>query len=120
MNGRSSDHGFTLVELLVVVAIVAILSGLLLPALSSAKENGRMAKWMGNVHQIAVAVSLYVQDEHFYPPMLYHSLPCAPAKAWYENVKPYLGNWTNGVFVCPSFKYKQVGTAGGLLQQVGH
>lgn len=57
-----SQHAFTLVELLVVIALLATLAGLLLPAFGRAKESGRATVCLGNLHQIGLALQLYVQD----------------------------------------------------------
>jgi prepilin-type N-terminal cleavage/methylation domain-containing protein/prepilin-type processing-associated H-X9-DG protein len=55
---------FSLLELLVVVAVIASLAALVLPALSRAKEAGRRAACLSNLHQIGVALQLYVQDNN--------------------------------------------------------
>src|SRR5262245_43038337 len=54
--------GFTLVELLVVIAVIAVLTALLLPALGSAKEKGRRTACLSNLREVALAARLYMDD----------------------------------------------------------
>jgi len=62
-------RAFTLIELMVVIAIVAILAALLLPTLGRAKESGRRIACASNLRQIELALSLYVDDhEGLFPP----------------------------------------------------
>jgi prepilin-type N-terminal cleavage/methylation domain-containing protein/prepilin-type processing-associated H-X9-DG protein len=62
---------FTLVELLVVLAIIAILAALLLPAIARTKESGRSTGCISNLHQIGIALQLYVQENQNRLPSMY-------------------------------------------------
>ncbi|MBQ7394924.1 MAG: DUF1559 domain-containing protein [Lentisphaeria bacterium] len=66
-------YSFTLIELLVVIAIIAILAGILMPALSSARERGRSASCVSNLKSIGVAAMQYSDDFYDYV------LPTTPA-----------------------------------------
>jgi prepilin-type N-terminal cleavage/methylation domain-containing protein len=61
-RGQSGRRAFTLIELIVVIAIVALLAAVLLPALAAAKERGRRAACLSNLRQIGIAIELYAPD----------------------------------------------------------
>ena len=66
---RFSRPGFTLVELLVVIAVIAILAALLLPALSRAKTAAQGATCLNHLKQWGMATHLYAADNNdFLPP----------------------------------------------------
>jgi prepilin-type N-terminal cleavage/methylation domain-containing protein/prepilin-type processing-associated H-X9-DG protein len=71
---------FTLVELLVVLAIIAILAALLLPVLGRAKEEARATVCLGNLHQAGLALQIYVQENNNKMPVM-RDAPTDPAVA---------------------------------------
>ena len=99
--------GFTLVELLVVVGILALLTALLLPVFGRVRENGRRAACQSNLHQIGLAMQEYLQDnDHRY----------LPANIGFPHpLLAYVGG--NAVFLCPDISEAQqerLGQEGGV------
>lgn len=65
---RSSRSGFTLVELLTVMTIIAIIAALLFPVLSQAREGARKSTCLSNLRQLGNAIALYQADyDGLYP-----------------------------------------------------
>ncbi len=67
MNARSNSRGFTLIEILVVVAIIALLISILLPSLSKAREQTRMQVCKSNMRQVMTGMLLYVHEYKVLP-----------------------------------------------------
>jgi len=61
-RAQATKRAFTLVELLVVIAVISLLAALLLPALSNAQEKGRRAACLSNLRQVALAARVYMED----------------------------------------------------------
>jgi prepilin-type N-terminal cleavage/methylation domain-containing protein/prepilin-type processing-associated H-X9-DG protein len=97
--------GFTLVELLVVIAVIAILAAILYPVLAMAREAARRTSCLSNLRQIGTSIQVYMQDyDGTYP-----TNPGAPSGSnpesqniypFFVKLFPYHRNYQ--LFICPS------------------
>ncbi len=89
-------EGFTLVELLVVIAVIAILISLLLPGIQSVRESARRTQCATNLHQMSAAVHNYESAHGSLPPGVVDksgpivSLPQGHDQGWLGTLLPYL------------------------------
>ncbi len=86
-------HGFTLIELLVVIAIIAMLAAILFPVFAKAREKARTNSCLNNQRQIAIAVSMYIQDNDE------KLFPDPGNRAWSSCLKMYN---EPSIYDCPS------------------
>ncbi|TVQ33565.1 MAG: type II secretion system protein [Phycisphaeraceae bacterium] len=70
-RGSSPARAFTLIELLVVISIIAVLIGLLLPALAGVRDAARNVACLSNLHQISVGWNTYLNDHVRFPSQQY-------------------------------------------------
>jgi prepilin-type processing-associated H-X9-DG protein/prepilin-type N-terminal cleavage/methylation domain-containing protein len=101
--------GFTLVELLVVIGIIALLMGLLLPALGRAREAARRSTCLSNIRQIGQAFAAYVSEHKGRLPVQMNNVPdflhpdvreTQPSYA--SLLLPYYGPAAKDIYICPS------------------
>src|SRR5665213_1803247 len=105
LKSRSTQvAAFTLIERLVVVAIIGILASMLLPALAQAKDSARRIKCTSNVHQLSLANMMYASDNAG------DYTPRNNIERWPTLLFPYYK--TTNILICPSETNSSPATGG--------
>src|SRR4051812_36775555 len=111
MNRRRQRPGFTLVELLVVLAIIALLIAILIPALNAVRERANRLKCMSNLRAIGQAMKIYAHDNKGqYPRTLYAD--GSAAYFFYDETRPepfsganlHVNDVTGGMFLLVRYR----------------
>ena len=103
---RMCARKFTLIELLIVVAIIALLAAMLLPALNKARTRAKEIRCINNMKQFSPALSLYCSDNEDILP--FHGEWVR--SEWRERIHPYVKNGAapdnthNPIFTCPEWE----------------
>lgn len=97
--------GFTVVELLAALAVVAVLVGIIIPVLGYSGEKSRSAKCVANLHGIGVLFSLYAADHQLRIPTAYETVD-NQFRVWHQELWFYAGTGNRlehfPIFRCPS------------------
>lgn len=112
LRRKSRAHAFTLMEMMVTVAIIAVLAGLLFPTMNTVMEKAKIARCASNLRQLGIGANAYASDHNGYyppfptaPPYLYFmtGLPAGKATWMYFGALYEEGYISDGrVFYCPS------------------
>lgn len=119
-KARAARLGFTLIEILVVVAIVGILAALLLPAIGRVRESANQAKCVSNLKMLSAALLIAAGENNGILPMALDQSPTQDQPNWMNKVSNSVGCWsssvTNGgqpnssIYNCPTTKRKGTGS----------
>ena len=100
--GRPAKSGFTLVELLVVIGIIALLISILLPSLNKARQQAKEVACSSNLRQMGLALTMYANDWKYFPGARSRTGPGGTTYAiWPTRLRKYMGG-NQKAFRCPS------------------
>lgn len=109
-TNHQSRHGFTLIEIFVVMTIISILAALIIPQFKRAHERADVIVCLNNMKEMCVAFEMYLNSSDAWYPLCgwafdaddYPPYPAGPVgQCWQDAIAPYL-DWKEEIFICPS------------------
>lgn len=131
VRANSWRVGFTLTELLVVLAIIGVLAALLIPAISFAKNRAQRAQCMGNLHQVGIALQNFLNANQAYPTFWTGATEGSPIpldgtwmgqleRGGFDVSKPKGNFLSEGVWRCPSARRGKTWPTNQILNSYGY
>jgi len=101
--------GFTLIEILVVIAIISLLMAILMPTLHRIRNQARSVRCQSNLHQWGVMYSVYAADNDG------NYFQSIGGDTWVEPMQPYYGDCEDSLFLCPMATKHYIEDANSLI-----
>lgn len=124
---RRNRDGFSLTELLVVIASIGVLAALLLPAISKSKSKAQQIRCVGNLHQLGLGIQNFVAENHAYPSVIAGTNADNPGhwmaqleRGGFDNSKPRTNFFSAGVWRCPSARLSRNPQSRGIPVSYGY
>ncbi|MEM0965348.1 MAG: type II secretion system protein [Verrucomicrobiota bacterium] len=105
-----NKKAFTVIELLTVIAVIAVIGAILIPIVGRSRDSANQAKSVANLRQIGLAIQSYVNDNGGKYPEAWHYGD--KGKPWCRAIEPYVGMESDGtkpnnLFRCPALEEDQ-------------
>lgn len=107
MHRWHNSRGFTLIEMLVVIGIIAVLVAIIFPVFTTAREKARQARCRTNLSQLVTQLKQFRRDHGFYPPSPWYDAAAGKYKGGFSDLYPdYIQD--KNLLICPDDKAVKV------------
>lgn len=126
---RNRTAAFTLIEMLVVIAIIALLAAIIVPTVNNALASAKRTRCASNLRQVGQATIMYASENYGSLPPVRDGGSLSAGTTWMELISPYLGNQTEDIRdtdiaaisnACPNWKGRSDVSASAAATKPGY